>query len=94
MLKKELRKILLSLSFVFVAAVSCAQYVVTGGSGSPMKATQSSGDSAERLEVYLVYGMDNVTILLRINGIVIKPSDWRPRRWPPPKMELLPPFGM
>lgn len=62
MLKKELRKILLSLSFVFVAAVSCAQYVVTGGSGSPMKATQSSGDSAERLEVYLVYGMDNVTI--------------------------------
>ena len=47
MLKKELRKILLSLSFVFVAAVSCAQYVVTGGSGSPMKATQSSGDSAE-----------------------------------------------
>ena len=42
MLKKELRKILLSLSFVFVAAVSCAQYVVTGGSGSPMKATQSS----------------------------------------------------
>ena len=62
MLKKELRKILLSLSFVFVAAVSCAQYVVTGGSGSPMKASQSSGDSAERLEVYLVYGMDNVTI--------------------------------
>ena len=62
MLKEELRKILLSLSFVFVAAVSCAQYVVTGGSGSPMKATQSSGDSAERLEVYLVYGMDNVTI--------------------------------
>ena len=54
MLKKELRKILLSLSFVFVAAVSCAQYVVTGGSGSPMKATQSSGDSAERLEVYFV----------------------------------------
>ena len=34
MLKKELRKILLSLSFVFVAAVSCAQYVVTGGSES------------------------------------------------------------
>lgn len=62
MLKKELRKILLSLSFVFVVAVSYAQYVVTGGSGSPMKATQSSGDSAERLEVYLVYGMDNVTI--------------------------------
>ena len=58
MLKKELRKILLSLSFVFVVAVSYAQYVVTGGSGSPMKATQSSGDSAERLEVYLVYGMD------------------------------------
>ena len=56
MLKKELRKILLSLSFVFVVAVSYAQYVVTGGSGSPMKATQSSGDSAERLEVYLVYG--------------------------------------
>ena len=54
MLKKELRKILLSLSFVFVVAVSYAQYVVTGGSGSPMKATQSSGDSAERLEVYLV----------------------------------------
>ena len=62
MLKKELRKILLSLSFVFVVAVSYAQYVVTGGSGSPMKATQSSGDSAERLEVYLVYGMDNVEI--------------------------------
>lgn len=62
MLKKELRKILLSLSFVFVVAVSYAQYVVTGGSGSPMKASQSSGDSAERLEVYLVYGMDNVTI--------------------------------
>ena len=55
MLKKELRKILLSLSFVFVVAVSYAQYVVTGGSGSPMKASQSSGDSAERLEVYLVY---------------------------------------
>ena len=62
MLKKELRKILLSLSFVFVVVVSYAQYMVTGGSGSPMKATQSSGDSAERLEVYLVYGMDNVTI--------------------------------
>ena len=62
MLKKELRKILLSLSFVFVVAVSYAPYVVTGGSGSPMKASQSSGDSAERLEVYLVYGMDNVEI--------------------------------
>ena len=99
MLKKELRKILLSLSFVFVVAVSYAQYVVTGGSGSPMKATQSSGDSAERLEVYLVYGMDNVTIsytslLLRINGTVIKPNDWRLRKSLPPKMELLPPFGM
>lgn len=100
MLKKELRKILLSLSFVFVAAVSCAQYVVTGGSGSPMKATQSSGDSAERLEVYLVYGMDNVTISYTSSSSSshqwyrYKPSDWRPRRWPPPKMELLPPFGM
>lgn len=48
MLKKELRKILLSLSFVFVVVVSYAQYMVTGGSGSPMKATQSSGDSADR----------------------------------------------
>ena len=81
MLKKELRKILLSLSFVFVVVVSYAQYMVTGGSGSPMKATQSSGDSAERLEVYLVYGMD-------------KPNDWRLRKSLPPKMELLPPFGM
>jgi len=44
-------KILLSLSFVFVVAVSYAQYVVTGGSGSPMKASQSSGDSAELREI-------------------------------------------
>lgn len=35
---------------------------MTGGSGSPLKAEQSSGDSAERIEVYLVYGTDNVSI--------------------------------
>ena len=96
MLKKELRKILLSLSFVFVVAVSYAQYVVTGGSGSPMKASQSSGDSAERLEVYLVYGMDNVTISYTSSSSSHQwyRYNWRLRKSLPPKMELLPPFGM
>ncbi len=52
------------LSFAFVSTCICvyAQYVVTGGNGTPIRAEQSSGDSAERIEVYLVYGMENVTI--------------------------------
>lgn len=99
MLKKELRKILLSLSFVFVVAVSYAQYVVTGGSGSPMKATQSSGDSAERLEVYLVYGMDNVTISYTSSSSSHQWYRYKTKRLEAEKvastqMELLPPFGM
>ena len=47
MLKKELRKILLSLSFVFVAAVSCAQYVVTGGIG--LTGHSGSGKTTRRV---------------------------------------------
>ena len=62
MRKNDLRKFLLLIGFVCLAAVGYAQYVVKGGSGTPMKAEQKSGDAAERIEVYLVYGMDNVTI--------------------------------
>ena len=65
-----------------------------------MKATQSSGDSAERLEVYLVYGMDNVTISYTSSSSSshqwyrYKTKRLEAEKWPPPKMELLPPFGM
>ena len=56
------RKIVFLLGLCWVAAGAYAQYVVTGGKGTPLKAEQSSGDSAERIEVYLVDGMENVSI--------------------------------
>ena len=57
----EYRKISFVISLLMLALSSYAQYIVSGGTGAPVKAEQSSGDSAERLEVYLVYG-SNVSI--------------------------------
>lgn len=62
MLKKDWRKAVIWLVFMFFASLSYAQYVVTGGAGGPLRAEQTTGDSAERIEVYLVYGMENVSI--------------------------------
>lgn len=62
MRKKDWRKLLLSFGFFCFVWTTYAQYVVTGGSGTPLKAEQKSGDKAERIEVYLVYGMENVSI--------------------------------
>ena len=53
MLKKDWRKAVIWLVFMFFASLSYAQYVVTGGAGSPLRAEQTTGDSAERIEVYL-----------------------------------------
>ena len=80
MLKKELRKILLSLSFVFVAAVSCAQYVVTGGSGSPMKATHPEKirlDNGRETNLIRIENVKNITEYeSRIDEMIERKGEW------------------
>lgn len=62
MLRRIWGRFVICFCLIAVSTMVDAQYVVTGGTGTPMKVDQSSGDSSERLQVYLVYGMSNVSI--------------------------------
>jgi len=54
------KSLLLSVCFLFVAFSGYTQqYTVRGGKGTPMEA---ENDSQNRIQVYLVYGMENVEI--------------------------------
>lgn len=57
--KKELRTGWLMVCFFFFLSNGYAQYTVKGGQGSPLLAVD---DTPHRLQVYMVYGMDNVEI--------------------------------
>ena len=60
MIRKQIRKIEGVLLLWLVAfAVQAQQYTVTGGNGTPLMAKE---ETAEKLEVYLLNGMANVTI--------------------------------
>jgi len=53
------RKIGVLLAFMFIVSTAIAQYSVTGGAKTPVQAVNST---LERIEVYLVYGMENVKL--------------------------------
>lgn len=57
--KKELRKVGVLVCFLAILVTGYAQYTVSGGKGTPLLAYD---DSPNRVEVYLVYGMENVII--------------------------------
>lgn len=56
MLKKDIRKALSTLCFLWAVVSSFAQYTVMGGSGTPYV------ENRKPLDIYLVYGMNNLTI--------------------------------
>lgn len=60
MLRKNLRRLFVLSCFWFVIISIHAQYTVTGGKGTPLLAAT---ETAQKLEVYLVYGMQNVEIV-------------------------------
>ena len=68
MLKKDWRKAVIWLVFMFFASLSYAQYVVTGGAGSPLRAEQTTGDSAERIEVPIRIRLSAFSILKFLSG--------------------------
>ena len=60
MLKTKIRKLERLLLLLFISfAVHAQKYTVVGGQGIPLMAKE---ESREKLEVYLVYGMNNVAI--------------------------------
>lgn len=59
MLRNYFRRLGGTLCFLFIILVVHAQYTVTGGRGIPLLAND---DTKNRLQVYLVYGVDNVEI--------------------------------
>ena len=59
MLRTKIRRLGGLICFLFIVlAVQAQQYTVTGGQGAPFLLE----DKSNRVQVYLVYGMDNVTI--------------------------------
>jgi len=66
----DYRKILLSVLFALTVLSSSAQYTVTGGSkGAPLLAVD---DTRNRLQVWMVYGMNNVRISYTSSGGAVK----------------------
>lgn len=59
MQRKDVRRIGMWMVFCLVAWTSYAQYTVTGGTGTPLLAVD---DTRNDIQVYLVYGMNNVEI--------------------------------
>ncbi len=59
-----LRRVLGTLCFLLLVLTAHAQkYTVTGGQGTPLLAIDNNkGAASDKLQVYLVYGMDNVEI--------------------------------
>lgn len=56
MLKKDIKKALLTLCFLWFVASSYAQYTVMGGNGVPYV------EHRKPLDIYLVYGMNNMAV--------------------------------
>ena len=60
MQRNFLRRVIGTLCFLlWILAAHAGEYTVTGGKGTPLLALD---DTKNRLQVYLVYGMENVEI--------------------------------
>ena len=64
MQRNFLRRVIGTLCFLlWILAAHAGEYTVTGGQGTPLLVDDDkSQNKNQRLEVYLVYGMDNVQI--------------------------------